>query len=180
MTKTSTQENTHPMSASCAVAKVAFVAMALIAAMLMQTACSSGSSSASVSASTGTAEAASASAAQAESKYSVSIDEAVVGADYDGNPAIIVTFTWQNNSDEATSFAGALYPKCYQNGVQLNTAFVVDGIDSSGYTADVKPGAGTTVQLAYELTDQSPVEVEVGELISMDKTVLAAKTFEIA
>ena len=119
-------------------------------------------------------------ASKKQQKYDVSIDDATVGEDYKGNPALIVTYSWTNNSDSARSFASALYPKCYQDGVQLGTAMVMSGIDSNGYTASVKPGHGTTLQMAYELKDTStPVEVEVGELASFNNEVITSKTIEL-
>ena len=114
------------------------------------------------------------------SDYAVSIDSAVVTADYQGNPALVVTYTWTNNSDEATSFAAQLLPKCFQNGVQLDTAVVVDGVDSNGYVNEVKPGATTSVQLAYALADDSIVSVEVSPVINWNNTVLATADFDVA
>ena len=45
--------------------------------------------------------------------------------------------------------------------------------------AEVKPGAGTTFQLAYLLDDQSDVTVEVSELISLDDVILAEQVFTL-
>ena len=119
-------------------------------------------------------------ASKKKQKYDVSIDDATVGEDYKGNPALIVTYSWTNNSDSAKSFASALYPKCYQDGVQLGTAMVMSGIDSDGYMASVKPGHGTTLQMAYELKDTAtPVEIEVGELVNFNNEIIASKTIKL-
>lgn len=115
-----------------------------------------------------------------QSDYAVSIDSAVVTTDYDGDPALVVTYSWTNNSSEATSFAAQLLPKCFQNGVQLDSAFVVDGVDSNGYVNELKPGASSTVQLAYELADQSVVTVEVVPVINLNNAVLATCDFDVA
>lgn len=115
---------------------------------------------------------------KASSKYEASIDDISVGEDYQGNPALIVTYTWKNNSNDSRSFASTLHPRCYQNGVQLNSAFMM-GIDSNGYMADVRPGYGTTFQMAYELKDtQNPVDVEVYELASYKGSPIATKTYK--
>lgn len=112
--------------------------------------------------------------------YDVSIDAVEVGADYEGNPALLVTFTWKNNTDKTTSYASSLHAKCFQNGVQLDTAFVFEGIDNDGYMAEVRPGYGTTFQMAYKLKDtENPVEIEVGELFNYKGELLASKTFEL-
>ncbi len=116
----------------------------------------------------------------AESDYTVSIDALSQTTDYQGKPAVVVTYTWANNSDEATSAAVALMAKAFQNGVQLETAIVSGDIDNDGYMAEVKPGAGTTYQVAYLIEDQSDVTVEVSELISFDDTLLAEQVFTLA
>ena len=64
----------------------------------------------------------------------------------------MVTYTFTNNSDEATSFMVALYPKVFQNGVELGTAVGSDW-DSEKYSSDVKPGSSTTVEMGYALED---------------------------
>lgn len=114
------------------------------------------------------------------SDYEVTIDGAEVMEDYEGNPAVVVTYSWVNNSEEATSAAVALNAKVFQNGVQLEPAVVSEDIEGDGYMAEVKPGAGTSYGLAYVLDDQSDITVEVSELISFDDTVLAEATFSVA
>lgn len=115
-----------------------------------------------------------------EATYEASIDAVEVGADYEGNPALIVTFSWKNNSEETTSFATKLYAKCFQNGVQLDTAFVYENIDNNGYMADVRPGYGTTFQMAYELKDtENPVEIEIENLFDFNGKPILTKTFEL-
>lgn len=116
---------------------------------------------------------------ETQSDYAVTIDGSTLTSDYEGSPAIIVDFTFTNNSDKATSFAVACSPKAFQNGVQLETAIVTDDL-GNGYMAEIKPGATTTARLAYSLTDQSDVTVEVSELISFDDALLAEATFPAA
>lgn len=116
---------------------------------------------------------------QASSKYAVTIDGSTVTTDYEGKPAIIVDYTFTNNSDDATSFAVACSQKAFQNGVQLETAVVMDDL-GNGYLAEIKPGATTSARMAYSLTDESDVTVEVTELISFDDTILAEATFPVA
>lgn len=117
--------------------------------------------------------------AQASSKYAVTIDGSTVTTDYEGKPAIIVDYTFTNNSDDATSFAVACSQKAFQNGVQLETAVVLDDL-GNGYFAEIKPGATTSARKAYSLADESDVTVEVTELISFDDTILAEATFPVA
>ena len=46
--------------------------------------------------------------------------------------------------------------------------------------AEIKPGSTTTARIAYSLTDESDVTVEVEELFSLDDTMLAEATFSVA
>lgn len=120
-----------------------------------------------------------AAADKTSSKYQVSIDNAMVTTDYNGDKAIVVTYSWTNNSDDTTSAMVALSEKAFQDGVQLETAFVND-LDNDGHMADVRPGAGTTYQVAYSLKSDSDVEVEVAELFSFSKEKIATATFSVA
>lgn len=117
--------------------------------------------------------------AASASDYVVTIDGSSLTEDYEGNPAMIVDFTFTNNSDEATSFAVACSQKAFQNGVQLESAITTDDL-GNGYMAEIKPGATTTARRAYALTDESDVTVEVDELFSLDDTMLAEATFSVA
>ena len=113
------------------------------------------------------------------SDYAVTIDGCTVASDYEGSPAVIVDFTFTNNSDEATSFAVACSQKAFQNGVELEMAITTDDL-GNGYWAEIKPGASTQARLAYSLTDDSDVTIEVEELFSLDDTMLAEATFSVA
>ena len=112
--------------------------------------------------------------------YQVTIGEATTGEDYQGNPAIVVSYTFVNNSDEAVSPLVAANAKAFQNGVQLEGAIGVDGAESSKSMSEIKPGASVTYALAYELADTSDVTVEVEELFSFSDELLAEKTFSLS
>ena len=112
------------------------------------------------------------------SDYTVSIDGAFTSVDLDGNPAVVVVFTWQNNSDKEQMFATALDPRCYQDGVELEPGYMVEGCDYSENMVHVKPGGSNTVQQAFLIRDVDlPIHVEVRELMSLDDTVLASTTY---
>lgn len=113
------------------------------------------------------------------SDYVVTIDGSTVTTDYEDNPAIIIDYSFTNNSEEAISFAVACHAKVFQNGVQLENAIVTEDL-GNGYMAEIKPGATTTARLAYALTDESDVTVEVEELFSLDDTLLAEATYSVA
>lgn len=115
----------------------------------------------------------------AESAYAVTLDSATLVSTYDGAPAVAITYTFTNNSEEATSPAASVYVKAFQNGVQLESA-VVSGLDSGSYMSELKPGATATCTQAYALTDQSEVTVEAEELFSLSDELLASKVFTLA
>lgn len=111
--------------------------------------------------------------------YGVTIDGCRVTEDYAGEAVAVVTYTFANNSEDATSFVVALHPEVFQNSVELNTA-VGSNWDSETYLSDVKPGSSTTVEIGYQLGDMSDITVEVSELLDFDGTLLAEQTFSLA
>lgn len=111
--------------------------------------------------------------------YEVSIDDATLTTDYAGNQALLVNFTFTNNSDDEASFAVNIMDKAFQNGVQLDTAIVADA-DTSTSLNTIKPGATINVSQAFALNDTSPVTVEVSETFSFSSDLIAEKTFDIA
>lgn len=116
---------------------------------------------------------------EVKSDYAVTIDNCTMTSDYEGAPAIIVDYTFTNNSDKETSFAVACTAKAFQNGAELETAVVSEDL-GNGYMAEVKPGATTQARIAYKLTDQSEVSVEVEELFSLEEVKIAEKSFPVA
>lgn len=113
--------------------------------------------------------------------YEVSIGDAFVAPDMDGNPALIVSFEWTNNSEETVGSMVALHAQAFQDGVQLETAIMnsTEGYDPDASWLDIQPGATQTFQQAYTMTSEtSPVEITVEEFLG-DGTQ-ATKTFDPA
>lgn len=102
--------------------------------------------------------------------YTVSILSCRPAHDYQGKPVIIVKFKFTNNDDDPASFFLTFDYEAYQNGVGLNTAYILD--DDANYSTDnqtkeIKKGASLEVEVAFELNDSTTdVEVELSELIS--------------
>lgn len=140
-----------------------------------------GSSDTSVSPPAGDQPTLEASAAEdvAASNYAVTIDSATQGVDYEGRPALIVNFTFTNNSKKDANFMFATSVKAFQDGVELETAIGVDGSDLSNSMKDLKPGASLAVQDAFVLTSTTDVTIEVTELISFKDTMLATTTISV-
>lgn len=99
--------------------------------------------------------------------------------DYEGKSAILFELGFTNNGNSATNFYSAFNFTPFQDGIELETAFLTDGFDNIGNsTLNVKPGAGIPVALAFVLSsDTSPVEIEITDTWGFsDKTI----TTEIA
>lgn len=102
--------------------------------------------------------------------YYVEIKSAALSQDYEGNPAIIITYSWTNNSEDTTSALTAVSCNAFQNGVGLETAIIMsDDYDSGSSMTEVRPGTTIDIQSAFVLQDtMSVVEVEVGEWLTWD------------
>lgn len=153
---------------------ISTAAVMVLAASIALAGCDSGDSSGG-----GSGSSAEAAKQEAKSDYAVTIDACETSADYEGAPAIIVDYTFTNNSEEDTSFAVACSQKAFQNGVELETAVVEEDL-GNGYMAEIKPGATIQARIAYKLADESEVTVEVEEFFSLDEVMLAEKTFSVA
>ena len=167
------------------------LASAMLAAML--TACgSSGSTATSTSAAqdTGSAQAAqqetpkedaAASASEGDlGDYHVKILDAETGlTDYEGNPVIGVKYEYTNNGEENMMFDIAVSAQAFQDGVQLELAFMDEYSDEyENSSKEIKTGATLTCELYYVLNSESEVEIEVEELISLSDNKLE-KTFTV-
>lgn len=97
--------------------------------------------------------------------YAVEIKGAKLCKDYEGNNAIMITYSWTNNSDETTSPMGSMMEEAFQDGVQMETA-IVDFEYNDGLT-DVRPGTTIDVEAIYKMNSQSKVEFEISALEDM-------------
>lgn len=89
--------------------------------------------------------------------------------DEDGNDAIVLTYQFTNNSEEAGSMYWTVWEYPYQDDEQLDAAVIFVDEDSQETVSDsmyeeVEPGESTEVRTAYLLKDTStPVKVELKE-----------------
>lgn len=95
--------------------------------------------------------------------------------DYEGKPALVIYLAFTNNSEDAASYMFSMMPKAFQNGVELESAFVTSEIpEYNNSQKEIKPGVSLDVCSIYKLDDKtSDVEFEISELISFsdDKIV---------
>lgn len=96
----------------------------------------------------------------------VEIKDAVIVDDKDGNPAIVITYAWTNNSDETTRSDLAIREKAFQDGIQMDTAIIGDKsiYDPLSSTKEIRPGATIDVQNAYAMKSYSIVEFELEDV----------------
>ena len=97
--------------------------------------------------------------------------------DSNGDDAIVVTWNFTNNGEESKSFGWAFDYTLFQDGVELgySTVFVGDSYDTvdENLMKDVKPGSSLEVKSTNKLANlESPVEVEIGDLLSDEKDTL--------
>ena len=102
--------------------------------------------------------------------FTVDIKDCQQVEDYKGDPTIIVTYGFTNNSDKAESFMTALQAKVFQEGVECESA-IVDSkyeYDSESFMKEIKPGVSFDVQYAYSITEGKQIDVEVSEFLSLN------------
>lgn len=115
------------------------------------------------------------------SQYIVELNGVTVVSDYEGNPAVLIDYVFTNNSEETTSAGAALNIQVFQNGVELESAFVtLEDYEDDSYK-DIRPGASINVSSAYSLGDTSAsIEVEVRDWqLLPDNSIIAYKEFSL-
>lgn len=90
--------------------------------------------------------------------YEIEITGAKLCKDYDGNPAISISYKWTNNSNGTTSPGNTVMCTAFQSGVEIDYA-VVDFDYNDGWV-DARPGKSVDVEMIYTLTGDDPVEFE--------------------
>lgn len=116
--------------------------------------------------------------------YTVEIQSATITQDYEGNPAVVIDYSWTNNSSETTSPLFSVTTAVFQDGVGLESALITDDsvYDSRMHMADVRPGTTIEVQEAFSLYNTtSPIEVEITQAFAWDDpTEIAYMTFALS
>ncbi|MCM1113976.1 MAG: DUF5067 domain-containing protein [Clostridium sp.] len=105
--------------------------------------------------------------------YKCVVTGAKICKDWEGKDAVLITYDFTNNSDEATSFDVALEANAYQDGIGLETAILEDE-DTDYLDVNIKPGVTKAVNKAYLLRDTSTaVEIEINEWLSLNDDKIA-------
>lgn len=116
-------------------------------------------------------------------KYDIEIKSATLAKDYEGNPAIVITYAWTNNSEDTISAMVALMDQAFQDGVELDTAIIGDSdiYDSDASMKDIRPGTTLEVQVAYVLSNTtSEVEFEISDWADFSSDSVVHMAFDPA
>lgn len=108
--------------------------------------------------------------------YTCDVVSSEICKDWEGKDAVLITYSFTNNSQDAVSFDIALDASPYQDGIGLETAILDDETDL--VDVDIKPGVTKEVKKAYLLRNTtSNIEIEITEFFSFnnDKIVVTVK-----
>lgn len=114
--------------------------------------------------------------------YNVEIKNARLTENWEGKPAVVITYGFTNNAEEPAAFWLAFEDNVYQGGVGLEKAYSLkdgDPYDEANQNKEIKSGVTIDVDVAYVLNDtETDLEVEVNELYSFDDDKVS-RTFSI-
>lgn len=100
-------------------------------------------------------------------KYDVKYISHKVDYDRNGNPVLLVTYKFTNNSDESASWVVKLHNKVFQTGIECGGIAFHDEITSQMQMNDIQPGITVTIVEGYPLYDDtSTVTLECKEFLS--------------
>ena len=89
-----------------------------------------------------------------------------------GDECLAVFYEFTNNSEETTSCIYTFSDKAFQNGIELETSYVyIEDVEDNG-SKEIRPGISVEVYTLFEPQDNSVVELEVSEWISLSDTPL--------
>ena len=95
------------------------------------------------------------------SNYSVKINSLRMVKDSDGKPSVVLNYKFTNNSEKTTNALVATYFKVFQDGELLETAIILDGIDSSNSSKDLRPGKSIdNCEIGYVMNSDKDLEIE--------------------
>jgi len=101
--------------------------------------------------------------------------------DMEGRPAVILTYTWTNNSEATASAMVMLLARAYQGDRRLEEAQLGQraGYESHSASRNVEPGGSAKVQRAYRLEEEGgAVTFAVSEFLSHTKNAVV-KEFDL-
>lgn len=103
-------------------------------------------------------------------EYTLTIQKYSLGVDYEGDNALIIEYDWINNSEDSTSPFMTFMLKGFQDDVETDDVFMVEGVDLGIGQKEVRPGGVIKrAQSTVGISDMTkPLELELDELFSFD------------
>lgn len=103
--------------------------------------------------------------------YVLDYKSSCIMPDENGKDSLVMTFDFTNNSEENASCGWVITTKYMQNGVEIETAYVLSDPDTyesiaQGFWSDIAPGTTLEVKNAHLLSDMSEVTVTISEFWS--------------
>ena len=98
--------------------------------------------------------------------FEITLNGATLAKDFEGNDVIVVDVTWTNNYSDAQMASVVLSIMGYQDGIQMDEAYVMqdESIDIDAKSKNIQPGTTQDVKYAFVLSNTtSDVTVEAEE-----------------
>ena len=104
-------------------------------------------------------------------EYTLTVTGYELVKDYEDKDALVINYDWENNSDEEASPFMTFIFKAFQDSVETDDVFVIDGVDLGIGQKEIKAGGkieGAQAVVGIDNLDE-PLLLEVDELITFDK-----------
>ena len=104
-------------------------------------------------------------------EYTLTVTGYELVKDYEDKDALVINYDWENNSDEEASPFITFIFKAFQDSVETDDVFVIDGVDLGIGQKEIKAGGkieGAQAVVGIDNLDE-PLLLEVDELITFDK-----------
>lgn len=112
--------------------------------------------------------------------FQITINDAQLAKDYEGNDVVVIGVTWTNNHSESQMASVVLTAKAYQDGVEMDGAYTLqdDSIPIDDVYKNIKNGATQDVYYAFKLSgNTSDITMEVEEWLGGDEKAVKQFTF---
>lgn len=99
----------------------------------------------------------------------------------DGTNYVFVFFEYTNNSGETAMPYYSLTVSAFQNGIEMESYMSIDdGVPEADIAfKEIKTGTTTNIAYKFELSNNSPVSVEIQPMVSWGDTEIGEFTFEL-
>ena len=102
--------------------------------------------------------------------FSVKYDSYSLTTDYEGNTCVIIYYNFTNNSSEPQSAGSCAYLKVFQNGIECESAFVLNSDDEYMDNVHKEVTSGTTIKVgeSFKIYTTNELLLEMSESFSFN------------